>query len=142
MENYGANTRASSSVSKPASNGSMAKKPAAPATSAGSNMSTARNREMTCHSCGNPGHFKHDCPNRKVMFINEDTDDYETGDDEDPSAPHDEGYTSEEGTNAFPSPVPTIVVSQRALTVQPHADSQRCNLFQTKALVAPTKLAK
>ena len=73
MENYGANTRASSLVSKPASNGSMAKKPAAPATSAGSHMSTARNREMTCHSCGNPGHFKRDCPNRKVMFINEET---------------------------------------------------------------------
>src|ERR1043165_1173687 len=83
MENYGANTRASSSVSKLVSNGSMAKKPAAPATSAGSNMSTARNREMTCHSCGNPGYFKRDWPNRKVMFINEETGEYETGDDED-----------------------------------------------------------
>src|SRR4051812_24220739 len=43
MENYGANTRASSSVYKPGSNGYMAKKLAAPATSAGSNMSTSRN---------------------------------------------------------------------------------------------------
>src|SRR3954462_12516396 len=119
MENYGANTRASSSLSKPASNGSMAKKPAAPATSGGSNMSTARNRETTCHACGNPGHFKRDCPNRKVMFVNEDTGEYETGDDEDPDAYDDEGYNSEQGMDAFPSRAPTIVVSQRALTVQP-----------------------
>src|SRR3954466_5086093 len=101
MENYGANTRASSSLSKLAWNVSMAKKPAAPATSAGSNISTTRNREMTCHSCGNPGHFKRDCPNRKVMFINEDTDEYETGDDEDPTAHDPKGYNSEDDIDAF-----------------------------------------
>ena len=38
-------------------------------------------------------------------------------------------------------PLP-IVVSQRALSVQPHADSQRCNLFQTKALVGPNTACK
>ena len=82
----------------------MAKKPAAPATSASSNMSTAHNREMTCHSCGNPGHFKRDCPNRKVIFINEETDEYETGDDEDPAACDDEGYNSEDDMYVFLSP--------------------------------------
>ena len=76
------------------------------------------------------------------MFINEDTSEYETGDDEDPSALDEEGYNSEEGMDAFPSPAPTIVVSQRALTVQPHAESQRCNLLQTKALVGPNKACK
>src|SRR3954466_7288871 len=115
----------------------MAKKPAAPAASAGSNMSTARNKEITCHACRNPGHFKRDCPNRKVMYVNEETGEYETGDDEDPAAYDDEGYNSDHGMDAFPSPAPTIVVSQRALTVQPQADSPRCNLFQTKALVGP-----
>src|SRR4051812_9636175 len=139
MESPSASNRSSTSYSKQASNGSMAKKPVAPAASAGSNMSTARNKEVTCHACGNPGHFKRDCPNRKVMFVNEETGEYETGDDEDPDAYDDEGYNSEQGMDSFPSRAPTIVVSQRALTVQPHVESQRCNLFQTKALVGPNK---
>src|SRR3954471_16841224 len=139
MESPSASNRSSPSYSKQASNGSMAKKPAPPAASAGCNMSTARNKEVTCHACGTPGHFKRDCPNRKVMFVNEETDEYETGVDEDPAAYDDEGYNSEQGMDAFPSPAPTIVVSQCALTVQPHAESQRCNLFQTKALVGPNK---
>src|SRR3954471_18208101 len=142
MESPSTSNRSPPSYSRQASNGSMAKKLAAPAASAGSNMSTARNKEVTCHACGNPGHFKRDCPNRKVMFVNEDTGEYETGDDEDPDAYDNEGYNSELGMDAFPSRAPTIVVSQRALTVQPHVESQRCNLFQTKALVGPNKACK
>ena len=53
---------------------SNAKKLAQPATSAaGSTNSTARKRDMSCHTCGGRGHFKRDCPNKKVMLINEDT---------------------------------------------------------------------
>uniref|UniRef100_A0A8R7JYP3 CCHC-type domain-containing protein n=1 Tax=Triticum urartu TaxID=4572 RepID=A0A8R7JYP3_TRIUA len=64
---------------------SNAKKPAQPAASAaGSTNSTARNRDISCHTCGGRGHFKRDCPNKKVMLINEDTAEYETGDDADP----------------------------------------------------------
>ena len=51
-------------------------------------------------------------------------------------------FNSEEVEDAFPSPAPTIVVSHRALSVQPIVDSQRCNLFQTKALVGPNKACK
>jgi hypothetical protein len=137
----GASSRPSSSYSKPASNASNAKKPAAPAASTGSNMSTARNRDMECHTCGGKGHFKRECPNRNVMIVNDDNE-YETGDDTDPYASDDAGYTSEGGIDAFDSPAPTLVVSQRALSVQPHADSQRCNLFQTKALVGSNKACK
>src|SRR4051812_13883121 len=139
MEIPSALNRSSPSYSKQASDGSMAKKPAAPAASAGSNISTVRNKEVTCHACGNPGHFKRDCPNRKVMFVNEETGEYETGDDEDLAAYANEGNNSEKSMDDFPSPAPTIVVSQCALTVQPHAEYQRCNLFQTKALVGPNK---
>ncbi|KAK1626052.1 hypothetical protein QYE76_000367 [Lolium multiflorum] len=95
---------------------------------------------MNCHTCDGKGHFKRDCPNHKVMFIN-DNDEYETGDDADPDAPEDDDYDSD-GVDAFPSEARTIVVSQRALNVQPSASTQRYNLFQTKALVGSDKACK
>ncbi|KAK1629058.1 hypothetical protein QYE76_003373 [Lolium multiflorum] len=95
---------------------------------------------MLCHTCGGKGHFKRDCPNRKVMIINEDNE-YETGDDVDPNAPDDDDYDTD-GEDAYPSDARTIVVSQRALNVLPSASTQRCNLFQTKALVGPDKACK
>ncbi|KAK1652839.1 hypothetical protein QYE76_070644 [Lolium multiflorum] len=95
---------------------------------------------MLCHTCGGKGHFKRDCPNRKVMFINEDNE-YETGDDVDPNAPDNDDYDTD-GEDAYPSDARTIVVSQRALNVLPSASTQRCNLFQTKALVGPDKACK
>ncbi|KAK1678910.1 hypothetical protein QYE76_039758 [Lolium multiflorum] len=98
------------------------------------------NRDMLCHTCGGKGHFKRDCPNRKVMFINEDNE-YETGDDVDPNAPDNDDYDTD-GEDAYPSDARTIVVSQRALNVLPSASTQRCNLFQTKALVGPDKACK
>ncbi|KAK1604492.1 hypothetical protein QYE76_028165 [Lolium multiflorum] len=126
--------------SKPVSNVSNAKTSESTASSSGSSMSTARNRDMACHTCGGKGHFKRDCPNRKVMIINEDNE-YETGDDVDPNAPEDDDYDTD-GEDAYPSDARTIVVSQRALNVLPSASTQRCNLFQTKALVGPNKACK
>ncbi|KAK1607300.1 hypothetical protein QYE76_030973 [Lolium multiflorum] len=126
--------------SKPVSNVSNAKKSESAASTSGSSMSTARNRDMLCHTCGGKGHFKRDCPNRKVMFINEDNE-YETGDDVDPNAPDNDDYDTD-GEDAYPSDARTIVVSQRALNVLPSASTQRCNLFQTKALVGPDKACK
>ncbi|KAK1642473.1 hypothetical protein QYE76_060278 [Lolium multiflorum] len=99
--------------SRPVSNVSNTKKSESAASTSGSSMSTARNRDMNCHTCGGKGHFKRDCPNRKVMIINEDNE-YETGDDVDPNAPDDDDYDSD-GVDAFPSEARTIVVSQRAL---------------------------
>ncbi|KAK1602327.1 hypothetical protein QYE76_048161 [Lolium multiflorum] len=129
-----------SSSSKPVSNVSNTKRPVPAASGTGSSMSTARNRDMLCHTCGGKGHFKKDCPNRKVMIINDDNE-YETGDDADPDAPEDDDYDSD-SFDAYPSEAQTIVVSQRVLNVQPSASTQRCNLFQTKALVGPDKACK
>ncbi|KAK1617099.1 hypothetical protein QYE76_022616 [Lolium multiflorum] len=126
--------------SKPVSNVPNTKKSESAASTSGSSMSTARNRDMNCHTCGGKGHFKRDCPNRKVMIVNEDNE-YETGDDVDPYAPEDDDYDSD-GLDAYPSDARTIVVSQRALNVLPSASTQRCNLFQTKALVGPDKACK
>ncbi|KAK1630284.1 hypothetical protein QYE76_004599 [Lolium multiflorum] len=126
--------------SKPVSNVSNAKKSESAASTSGSGASTTRNRDMLCHTCGGKGHFKRDCPNRKVMFINEDNE-YETGDDVDPNAPDNDDYDTD-GEDAYPSDARTIVVSQRALNVLPSASTQRCNLFQTKALVGLTRLAR
>ncbi|KAK1609215.1 hypothetical protein QYE76_032888 [Lolium multiflorum] len=74
------------------------------------------------------------------MFINEDNE-YETGDYVDPNAPDNDDYDTD-GEDAYPSDARTIVVSQRALNVLPSASTQRCNLFQTKALVGPDKACK
>ncbi|KAK1649073.1 hypothetical protein QYE76_066878 [Lolium multiflorum] len=98
-----------SSSSKPVSNVSNTKRPVPAASGTGSSMSTARNRDMLCHTCGGKGHFKKDCPNRKVMIINEDNE-YETGDDADPDAPEDDDYDSD-SFDAYPSEAQTIVVS-------------------------------
>ncbi|KAK1616665.1 hypothetical protein QYE76_022182 [Lolium multiflorum] len=53
----------------------------------------------------------------------------------------DDDYDSD-GFDAFPSESQTIVVSKHVLNVQPSASTQRCNLFQTKALVGPDKACK
>ncbi|KAK1610779.1 hypothetical protein QYE76_034452 [Lolium multiflorum] len=136
----GAFGRLTTPPSKPVSNVSNAKKSESAASTSGSSMSTARNRDMLCNTCGGKGHFKRDCPNRKVMIINEDNE-YETGDDGDPNAPEDDDYDTD-GEDAYPSDARTIVVSQRVLNMLPSASTQRCNLFQTKALVGPDKACK
>ncbi|KAK1692156.1 hypothetical protein QYE76_008853 [Lolium multiflorum] len=120
------------SSSKPVSNVSNTKKPEPAASTSGSSMSTARNRDMNCHTCGGKGHFKRDCPNRKVMIIN-DHDEYETGDDADPYAPEDDDYDSD-GVDAFPSEARTIVVSQRALN-ESHAGGLMGHFGREKTLL-------
>src|SRR3954467_10672512 len=134
MAPHAASSYPTTSAAKPVpspSFGSNAKKPAAPAASTGSNMSTARTRDVECHTCGGRGHYQRDCPNRKVMFVN-DQGEYESGDDVDPDD-HSADY-EEEGLDAFPEHAPTTVVYPHIISVQPVVDSQRCNLFQTKAL--------
>ncbi|KAK1669637.1 hypothetical protein QYE76_057796 [Lolium multiflorum] len=106
---------------KPGSNVSNPKKSESAASTSGSSMSNARNHDMVCHTCGGKGHFKRDCPNRKVMIINEDNE-YESGDDVDPNAPDDDDYDTD-GADAYPSDARTIVVSQRALNVLPSASA-------------------
>src|SRR4051812_26321650 len=49
---------------------------------AGSTPSTARN-DMIVMIVDGPGHFKRECSNRKVMFVNEETNGYETDNDDD-----------------------------------------------------------
>jgi hypothetical protein len=57
-------------------------KPTPAMSGSGSISSTAKNRDMSCHTCGGKGHFKRDCPNKKTMIV--DAYRYETGDDADP----------------------------------------------------------
>ena len=58
-------------------------KPTPAMSGSGSTSSTARNRDMSCHTCGGKGHFKRDCPNKKTMIVDA-YGGYETGDDADP----------------------------------------------------------
>ena len=88
--------------------GSNARKPAAPAASSGSNMSTARTRDVVCRTCGGRGHYKKDCPNSKVMFVNEQGE-VESGDE----ASDDDIDDDEEGDDAYAERAPTIAVSSQ-----------------------------
>jgi hypothetical protein len=119
-----------------------AKKPSQPAASAAvSSNSMPRNRDMNCHTCGGRGHIKKDCPNRKVMLINEETAEYETRDDADPEL--DCLQDDEDGSlNAYATHLPTIVCSPKVLSVTPSSADQRFNLFQTKAIVGPGKACR
>ena len=118
-----------------------AKSTAQPAMSgSGSTNSTARNRDMLCHTCGGKGHFKRECPNKKVMLIDQETNECETGDDADPFDEEDD-----DPNDTFfcdPSTNPTLVCTQRVLQVAPSPHEQRCNLFQTKADVGNGKACK
>jgi hypothetical protein len=136
---------------------SNAKKSSQPAASvAGSSNSTPRNRDMNCHTCGGRGHFKKDCPNRKVMLINEETAKYETRDDADPES--DCWQEDENGSlDAYATHLPTIVCSPKVLSVSPHLpsaasgpmkviffsvrpDRRRKILFLCLLLTKPTKI--
>jgi hypothetical protein len=108
-------TPAAKSVPQPAMSGS------------GSSTSTARNRDMVCHTCGGKGHFRRDCPNAKVMLLNKETNEYETGDDADPF--DEEDHDPNDTFYGDPSNNPTLVCSQCVLQVAPSPDEQRCNLF-------------
>jgi hypothetical protein len=124
--------------SKPDSVISNAKKTSQPAASGtGSSNSTARNRDMNCHTCGGKGHFRRDCPNKKVMLINEETEEYETGDDADPNSDEED----DDMLYGDASSLPTIVCSPKVLSVSPDSTELQCNLFQ-KAVVGPGKACK
>jgi hypothetical protein len=121
---------------------SNAKKSSQPAAGVvGSSNSMPRNRDMNCHTCGARGHFKKDCPNRKVMLINDESVKYEIGDDVDPES--DCWQEDEDGSlDAYVTHLPTIVCSSKVLSVTPSSADQRFNLFQTKAIVGPGKACK
>ena len=118
-------------------------KPTTPPTASatGSSSSTARTRDMSCHTCGGKGHFKRDCPNKKVMLINEETGEYESGDEAD----HEAEFVEEDDSGIVYADVarlPTIVCTQRALSVTPSPMEQHCNLFQTMAALGNGKACK
>jgi hypothetical protein len=94
-------------------------------------MSTARNRDMECHTCGGKGHFKRDCVHRKAVLVNEDTLEYKTGDDADPDGSDDDDF-GHDGVDAYPSTANNIVFLQRVLNVSPTSE----------ALVGPDKACK
>ena len=87
-------------------------------------MSTARNRDMNCHTCGGKGHFKRDCPNKKVMLINEENE-YETEYDDDPEGDvlDDEGYSSDGAIDAYATHYLSIVCSEKVLQVTPSSEN-------------------
>jgi hypothetical protein len=104
-------------------------------------MSTARNLDMECHTCGSKGNSEWESPNKKVVLVNEDTNEYETSDDADRDGSDDDAF-GHDGVDAYPSTANNIVCLQHVLNVSPTSKIQQCNLFQNKALVGPDKACK
>ena len=132
------NTKPEAAVSNP-------KKSVQPAvSSASSSNSTSRNRDIICHTCGGRGHIQRDCPNKRIMLVNEETGEYESGDEIDPDSVLEEAEDDLHDTvYADATHLPTIVCTPKVLSVVPSsAEEQRCNLFQTKAVVGQDKACK
>jgi hypothetical protein len=72
------------------------------------------------------------------MLINEETEEYEIGDDAYPNSDEED----DDMLYGDASSLPTIVCSPKVLSVSPDSTEQRCNLFQTKADVGPGKACK
>ncbi|XP_024310345.1 uncharacterized protein LOC112268657 [Brachypodium distachyon] len=119
---------------------SNAKKPVQPAASSvSSSSSTAHNRDIICHTCRGRGHIQRDYPNKRIMLVNEETGEYESGDEVDDEDEEDFHAT----VYADATHLPTIVCTPKVLSVVPSsAEEQRCNLFQTKAVVGHDKACK
>jgi hypothetical protein len=95
---------------------------------------------MECHTCGGKGHFKRDCPNKKIMIVNEDTNEYETGDDADPDG-SDDDYFCHDGVDAYPSTANKIVCSQVCSLCLLHLKVSGAICSKLKHLLDQTKLA-
>jgi hypothetical protein len=72
------------------------------------------------------------------MLINEETEEYETGDDADPNSDEED----DDMLYGDASPLPTIVCLLKVLSVSLDSAEQWCNLFQTKAVFGPIKACK
>jgi hypothetical protein len=92
-------------------------KPSPAMSGSGTTSSTSRNRDMSCHTCGGKGHFKHDCPNKKTMIVDA-YGGYETGDDGDPFE-EEPVEVNEEIYYCDASPNPVFVCSPWVLQVSP-----------------------
>ena len=78
-------------------------------------------------------------PYYTMMLINEDTGEYESGDDADPDSTEE----TEDGLHyADATHLPSIVCTPRALSVTPSPAEHRCNLFQTRAAVGNGRSCK
>ena len=96
---------------------------------------------MNCHTCGGKGHFKRDCPNKKAMLVNEETGEYESGDEVNPES----DFVEDDDSGVVYADVvrlPSIVCTQRALSVTPSPMEQRCYLLQTMAALGNGKSCK
>lgn len=141
--NSGFRGTSSSKTESSISNSRKSEQPAASAASAA--RSTPSNKDIFCHKCKRPGHMKRECPNNKAMLINEETGEYETEDEEEPNHEFlgDEVDDPDGPLYAEATHLPSIVCMPKVLSVVPSAaEEQRCNLFQTKAIVGHGKACK
>jgi hypothetical protein len=72
------------------------------------------------------------------MLINEETEEYEIGDDVDPNSDEEDNDT----LYGDASPLPTIVCSPKVLSVSPDSAEQRCNFFKQKLLLVLARRAR
>ena len=98
---------------------------------------TSKARDITCFKCQGKGHYMRDCPNNRVMIIN-DRGEYESeSEKEDDSILNDLMDNNIDSDDCVDYEHGASLVVRRTLHVNlpPNEDNQRENLFHTRCLV-------
>jgi hypothetical protein len=103
-------------------------------------QSTTRTWDMDRHTCGGKGHFKRECPNRKLVLVNEETNEYETGDDADPDCSDDDDFGHDDVDAILPPPT-TLFARCMCLMCPLHLKVSDAICSKLKHLLDRTNLA-
>jgi len=98
--------------------------------------STSKSSEIQCFKCGGRGHVSRECPNNRVIIVN-DSGEFESASEEEAEEEHvDEAHKDEEHTGwEFKHGAALVVTQILSVQMKEAKNRQRHNLFQTRVKV-------